>query len=124
MNLEFGANHSQLRRPDQGRMRDGNLKQLAIEFGCPEVEKAFEFWKARGQVVLLPDIALQQGWIVWQAVDDFRRGQAEACQLGAEIVVEPLGHSDATGGARLSHWRLGHWQSPLNRSMRALPSLV
>ena len=96
-------------------MRDRHLKQLAIQLSGPEIQEALELWEPWSEIVILPDVALQQSWVIGQTVDDLRCGQTEALQLSAKIRV--------AGGFQFSVVTFfGHWQSPLIGTLRVLPS--
>jgi hypothetical protein len=49
--------------------------QLTLEIAAPELQKAVQFGKVRGNIKLLPDIALQQIRVIRQMVDDLRGRQ-------------------------------------------------
>src|SRR5512132_2581915 len=53
----------------------------------PRIEKVDELGKARCEIVILPDIALQQHLMIRKAVDDFGRGQSQAFELTEESRV-------------------------------------
>jgi hypothetical protein len=52
-----------------------------IEIGRPIIQKIDELRKFRRHVVVLPDVALQQPRVVWQAIEDFCGGEGESLKL-------------------------------------------
>ena len=53
---------------------------------APETKKAVEHGKVRAKIVFLPDIALQQPWMIWTAIQNVGRGQAVAFELPVEVL--------------------------------------
>src|SRR5690606_15253506 len=72
-------------RPDQARMCNLHRVQGAVQFRPPEIEKPDQDRKIRGDVVLLPDIGLQQARVVWHTIEDLGRRQTVAFELFHEI---------------------------------------
>src|SRR5712691_12489915 len=70
---EFAVDRADLGRPDQPRMRDRDGVQRALEGLEPERQKAVERWKFRAEVVVLPNVGLQQGRMVRKPIEDLRR---------------------------------------------------
>ena len=105
VNFEFGVQQSEFGRPDQLGVRNDYLEELAVELCGPEIQELFELWKARCQIVILPDVALQKNRMIGQAVNDLGRRQAEARELGFEVLV---------GNACVDNvcWFHGHGSSP------------
>ena len=68
-------------------MGDPHGVDRAIEFAPPIVEKALQRRKRRRDIIVLPDVELQQGRMVRQSVVDLRRGQSIALQLQQEIAA-------------------------------------
>jgi hypothetical protein len=81
---ELALDEAELRRRDQPPMCDANAVQRAVEIGVPEIEEVEELGEARGEVVVLPDIALQKLRVIRQAIENFRRGQREPLDLAKE----------------------------------------
>src|SRR5262245_27487176 len=75
---------------DQPPVRHANAVERAVEIGVPEAEEIGELGKARGEIVILPDIALQEPRIVRQTVEDLRGCQREAVDLAKEGAVHRL----------------------------------
>src|SRR5262245_30568882 len=67
-------------------MRDRDRIEWSLELLQPERQEPVQDGKARTQVVVLPDIGLQQGWMIGQPVEDLRRGEAVAFELTADIM--------------------------------------
>src|SRR3954454_21797650 len=67
-------------------MDDGDGEQRSFQPCFPEGEKMLQRRKIREQVVVLPDMGLQQPVAIREAVDDFRRCQAVAQDLLAKVL--------------------------------------
>src|ERR1700730_16383986 len=85
MQTELAAYRAQLRGLDQRRVGHGDGVERSLELLQPERQKAVQHRKSRTEVVVLPDIGLQQGRMIGEAVEDLRRGEAIAFELAAEI---------------------------------------
>src|SRR6266851_2856304 len=59
--------------------------QLALDVARPEVEEAPQDREFRRNVQMLPDEALQEGWVVGQMIEDLRRRHPVALQLQPQI---------------------------------------
>src|SRR3990170_6335975 len=81
---ELAFDETELGRRYQPPMRHANAVQRAVEIGVPEIEEVEELGEAWGEVVVLPDIALQKLRMIRQPVKDFRRGQREPLDLAKE----------------------------------------
>ena len=78
MQSEDATDGVQFSRLDEFRMRDGDCEQRTIELCFPEGEKVLqrrEIWK---QIVVLPDVSLQQPLTIRTAIDYFRYCQSVA----------------------------------------------
>lgn len=64
-----------------------NSVERAVEAFVPEFKEIVEFWKVWRQVIVLPEIGLDEGRVIGQTVQDFRRGEAVSLQLGDELPV-------------------------------------
>ena len=73
---------AQLGRRDELGGDELDRVQLAVQRAVPEIEEALQLGEARGHVVFLPDIGLEQGGMVGQVIEDLRGGQAVAVELG------------------------------------------
>ncbi len=62
-------------------MSDAHPIERSIKIGSPEIQEIDELREVRREVVVLPDVALQQSRIVRQAVYDLRRGEGEPFDL-------------------------------------------
>src|SRR5215831_3673145 len=85
MQTEFAVDRADFGRPDQASMGDRDRMQRSLERLQPEGQKAVEHWKSRAEVVVLPDIGLQQGRMIGKPIEDLRRGQTIAFELAAEV---------------------------------------
>ena len=59
--------------------------QRPFQLAPPEIEEPQELWKARKQVIVLPDIDLQKARMIRQAIENFRRGEPVSLNLLTEI---------------------------------------
>jgi hypothetical protein len=66
---------------DQPRLHHPHRMQRPVQILDPEIEEPAQFRKIRGQVVLLPDVALQEVLVVGHPVDDLCRGEPVALEL-------------------------------------------
>jgi hypothetical protein len=82
---ELAVDGLELRRLDQPRMAHAHGVKNPVELVRPEIQEAVKFRKLRRQVVLLPDVALQDRGVVGQVIEDLGRGQAVALELLAEL---------------------------------------
>ncbi len=55
-------------------------------FSSQNPRNLFKRWKFWAEIVVLPDIGLEQAWMIGQAVQYLRRGQAVAVELAPEIL--------------------------------------
>src|SRR5262245_18974166 len=82
-------------------MGDRDRMQRAFQGALPEQEEFLQLRKLRAEIVVLPDVALEQPGMDGTAIEDVRRGQPVAIELLLEIgryfVVEP-GHDDLQPG--------------------------
>jgi hypothetical protein len=51
----------------------------------------------RAKIVFLPDIALQQPWMIWTAIQNVGRGQAVAFELPVEVLSLTLADLRSVG---------------------------
>ena len=63
-----------------------NRMQLALEIVAPEIEEFVQHGQARGEVVILPEVGLQQAGMVRQVVEDFGGDQAIIVELQVERI--------------------------------------
>src|SRR5215470_723872 len=82
---EYAADRPDLGRRDQARMRDTHRMQRAFELGLPEFEEPVEFGEARVQIVVLPDVGLEQPGVVGPPVQNVRGGEPVSFELPAEV---------------------------------------
>ena len=61
---ELAVDRTDLGRLDQPRMRHGDRVQRAFQGLQPEIEELVERRKYRAEIVILPDIALQQPGVI------------------------------------------------------------
>src|SRR3954454_160962 len=96
-------------------MRHGDGEQRTFELRFPEREEILQRRKVREQVVVLPDIGLQQPVTIRAAVDDFRRGQTIAKDLLAKVLGDfpTLRNPSPRQHANLHCWSaLPRWLPP------------
>jgi hypothetical protein len=58
----------------------------ALQFAFPIAEETLQLGKVGRQIILLPDIQLQQAGMIGKVIVDFGRGQAVAFHLQAEFL--------------------------------------
>lgn len=71
--------------PDQALMAVVDRVQRTIEGRSPEVKEPVHLGKIGSQIVVLPDVGLENGFKVRDAIKDMRGGQAVAAQLPFQI---------------------------------------
>src|SRR5207248_6441041 len=89
---ELAVDSPYLRRLDQPRVSNCNGMQRSFERAHPEAE---EFLKGRepwAQIILLPDVGLQQRGMIRQTVENLGRGQPIALELPLEILRDLRNH--------------------------------
>ena len=62
-------------------MGDTNLCQGAVQIPCPEIQKPYQTRKARGLIIFLPDVTLQQ-------VPVIRLGHLSDAQRKALVIAD------------------------------------
>src|SRR5208337_1194215 len=116
---ELALDRAELRRLDQARVSDRHRMEQAVQLARPEIEEFLQLGEMRVQVVLLPDVILQEAGMVGHAVENVGRRQAKPFGLTAEIgaghAVSPKAQpgDDLTANARLQ---------PLFRKKHAAPA--
>jgi hypothetical protein len=60
MQPKLAVDRSDLGRPDQPRMGDGDRVQRSLKGLQPEIEKFVERRKGRAEIIILPNIGLQE----------------------------------------------------------------
>src|SRR4029450_1434449 len=83
--VELAVDRAQLGGPNQARVRDRDRVERSLQLFQPEREKAVEHRKSRTQIIVLPDIGLQQRWMVGKPIKNLRSGQTIAFELAAEV---------------------------------------
>ena len=87
MHSELCADQSQLGWRDEFLMCDRHSKELAIEVALPAVEELLEPREAGVDIVVLPDVALEERGMIRQAMKNLRRRQTEADELRTKIAI-------------------------------------
>src|SRR5580700_5427125 len=85
MQPEFAVDGADFRRLDQPRVRHRDRVQRALQLLQPEIEEFVELGKVRAEIVVLPDIGLQEPGMIGPPVEDVGGGQAVALELPAEV---------------------------------------
>src|SRR5262249_50600712 len=67
-------------------MRDTHGVQRAFELFLPEGEEAVQFGEFGEEIVVLPDVGLQQPAVVWAPIQDVRGRQTITTDLFTEIL--------------------------------------
>ena len=76
---------AELRGADQLAVGHGDGVQHAIQLVAPEIQEPVEVRELRIEIILLPEIGLEQGGVVGQSVEDFGRGEAVSGELAFEV---------------------------------------
>src|ERR1700733_6962745 len=83
---ELAVDRADLRRLDQPRVRHRHRVQRALKLLQPEIEELVELRKCRAEIVVLPDISLQQPGVIGPPVEDVGGGQSVAFELFAKLL--------------------------------------
>lgn len=83
--LEFPIDTAPLVGADQAVVRVADRMQRTIEACLPEIQEPAHFGKIGGEIVVLPDIGLQNGFKVRNAIENMGGRQAVAVQLPFKI---------------------------------------
>src|SRR6478609_968842 len=80
-------------------MRHRHRVQRPLQLFQPEGQKLVECRKLRAEIVILPDVGLQQARMIGHAVEYLRRSETVACKLALEIhrshdSLRPLNHAN------------------------------
>src|SRR6202022_698732 len=89
MQPEHTVDGAQFSRLDQLGMRHGDGEQRAVELFLPEGEKILQRREFRKQIVILPDVGLQQRGMIRHAIQNLRRRQPVTQHLFPEILGNP-----------------------------------
>ena len=85
--LEFPIDTAPLVGADQAVVRVADRMQRTIEACLPEIQEPAHFGKIGGEIVLLPDVALQDRRVIRQVVEDLGGRQTIALQLFFHVLV-------------------------------------
>jgi hypothetical protein len=86
MQPEFAVDGSELRRLDQLAVGHAHRMQRTLKLLFPEIEEAVEFGKFGKEIVVLPDIGLEQPMMIGTPIQDVRGGKAVTTHLLTEIL--------------------------------------
>ena len=86
MEPEFPVDRLELRRLDQLAVCDAHRMQWPPELLHPERQKALQLGKFGKEIVVLPNVRLQQPAMVGTPIQDVRGRQAIATDLSTEIL--------------------------------------
>ena len=81
MYAKFSAGMTKFGCGDQSARRHAHRMQFAFDVAAPEIEKAMENGKTGSQIEFLPDVALQNRWVIRHVIENFGRGQPIPTQL-------------------------------------------
>src|ERR1700722_6655434 len=76
-------------------MRDRDGEQRSLELLLPEGEKILQRRKIRKQIVILPDVGLQQRGMIRHAIENLRRGQPVTHPLLPKVLGNPTRRNHA-----------------------------
>ena len=85
MKLELAFDAAPFIRSDQALMRIADRMERAFKPGLPEIQEPVHLRKIGCQIVVLPDIGLQHGFEIRNAIEDVRGGEAVAIELTFQI---------------------------------------
>src|SRR5207237_9148024 len=86
MQPEFPVQRPELRRLDQLAVCDTNGMQRTLELLPPESQEAMQLGKFGEEIVVLPDVGLQQPAMIRTAIHNMRGRQAKTTDLLTEIL--------------------------------------
>src|SRR6266568_3422427 len=86
MQPEYAVDRAYLRRANELRVRDRHGMQRPFEILAPECEELLKHRKLRPDVVLLPNVGLQQPWVIRATVEDPCGGEPITLELAAKIL--------------------------------------
>src|ERR1700730_13159255 len=109
METKHAIDGAQFGRLDQLGMRDADSEQRAFELLLPEGEKILQRRKIRKQIVILPDVGLQQRGMIRHPIQNLRRRQPVTQDLLPEIVGNNPNPRDH---ANLHCWSAFTWWPP------------
>jgi len=66
---------------EESGVREGDSVKRSVEGVSPEIEKPAKHGKVRRQIVVLPNIGLQDRRMIWHSVENSGRRQAVTLQL-------------------------------------------
>jgi hypothetical protein len=90
---KFPVDRAQIRRPDETRMGDGHRIEKAFEIAGPKIQELPQFREMRMQVMLLPNVILQDPGMIGQGGRGCWRSSNRILQAGGENQREPCGFS-------------------------------
>src|SRR5262245_39065960 len=83
---ELAVDRLELRRLNQPAVSHAHRMQWPFKLFLPEREKTLQLGKVGEQIVILPDVGLQQPAIIGTPIQDVRRRQAITTDLFTEIL--------------------------------------
>src|SRR5688572_15661555 len=110
---EDAVRGAEVRRLDQLLVGDDDLEQRSLQLGLPEGQEALQRRELGKEVVILPDVGLQQPFVVRTPVKDLRGGQPIADDLLLKVRRNLSNHGVLLIRRRLSGSRPSHYK--LNR---------
>src|SRR5215472_3180600 len=102
MQPKLAVDRSDLGRPDQPRMRDGDRVQRPFKGLQPEIEELVERRKGRAEIVILPDIGLQEPGMIRPPVENIGSRQPIALELSAKILRHHSALHPAIGNVQVT----------------------
>src|SRR5689334_11181710 len=89
MQPEHAIDGAQFSRLDQLGMRDADGIERALELVLPELQEILERGKFRKQIVVLPDVGLQQRRVIRHPVENLCRGQPVSQRQFPKVLGNP-----------------------------------
>ncbi len=84
---DFGADQPHLGRPQQARVGESHRVDRPVEFASPEIQELLELREAGRDVVVLPDVRLEQGLCVGHPIVYLGRRERPALELTTEVRI-------------------------------------
>jgi hypothetical protein len=82
---ELLIDHAQFRGPNKPRVGDGYRMQKALEIADPKIQELPEVGKVRMQVMLLPNVILENPRVIRQVIEDAGGRQAVSFKLATKV---------------------------------------
>ena len=92
MYAELSADQSQFCRCNELFVRYCDAKELALQIVCPVIKERPQARESWMHIIVLPNERLQERRMIWHAIQNLRRREAESPKLRAEASIDCCGH--------------------------------